>query len=211
MLAAVRHPIARQHYLAKAAQNLDLDEKRLYMYSARPAQAEPAAATNAARPGKREVEVDQVARHLLELLVDHPELAAQAARSGVLDSVPQQPLKDVLKVLFRLAEEEGAPNATRVLESLEDGQLRQAAREVLIRQEGMRCSAEEAQQVLDDILRNQRRRRKTVSGGERIDLNRLSNEDEVKRLLEARVREVRRQQGLPDPASPTDGCGDDPV
>lgn len=192
----VRHPIARQHYLALCAELLDLDEKRLHGYSNRPVPSEaPAATRGAVRPG---LEVDPVARHLLELLellVDHPQLAVPAAHSGILETIdPQEPLGGVLKVLFRLAEEEGPPSAARLLEEIEDPSLHRRAQEALT-SGGIHYSEEDAPRVLDDILRYLRRRSSRRQQENALDLNRVwqqtGDDASVEQLLEERFRRAR--------------------
>jgi len=193
VLGKVRHPLALQRYLALAADLLELDEKQLHGYIARPVIPVPRAdARRSVRAGTTGEEVDQVARHLLELLVEFPSLAPQAEAAGVLELLPDQPLKEALKVFFSLLHEEGAPSAVRLLDALPAAPVRGLVQGLLARSSVF--TPESAPKALEDVLRSLQRRElrhDAESNAALADADRAGDDERVMAELRERLRRVK--------------------
>jgi len=193
VLGKVRHPLALQRYLALAADLLELDEKQLHGYIARPVIPVPRAdARRSVHAGTTGEEVDQVARHLLELLVEFPSLAPQAEAAGVLELLPDQPLKEALKVFFSLLHEEGAPSAVRLLDALPAAPVRGLLQGLLAQSSVF--TPESAPKALEDVLRSLQRRElrhDAESNAALADADRAGDDERVMAELRERLRRVK--------------------
>lgn len=202
ILRAVRHPIARDHYLALAAEALELDEQRIRRYSPQPVrtveQASVVSSPGApSPPAKPTGKPDHAARLLLGLLLDFPALVPQAERADILDAVREPPVRAALSLLFLLTEEEGLVDSTRLLGALETGGAA-TVREALAAPEAPLDEETGAQALQDVLLRLQRRRLAPERGASRAMREQVVVGDEaaIQALLEQRTRRAKERHGL---------------
>ena len=154
-------------------------------------------------------ETDFSARRLLELLVDFPDLIARAARAAILDALPEQSVKEALRVLFRLSEEEGPPTPPRLLACIEDPKQRLELQELLA-SGGVSFTADNAAEALEEIISTLKRRGLGPSSFADAAMRRaVSKGDEasVRAMLmdrQQRARERESYRGSVVPPSTTD-------
>jgi len=198
ILAAVRHPIARDHYLALASEALELDEARIRRYSRQSVRSvEQASAAPSQRAPVPTGRPDPTARLLLGLLLDFPSFVPQAERADVLTAVREPPVLRALSQLVVLTEEEGPVDATRLLGALEgpDGEV---VRQILAAP-GAPLSEDEGADALEDVLQRLRRRGLAPERGASRAMRELQtagDEEAIRALLRQRESRAKERHGL---------------
>lgn len=195
--------MARQFHVAESVIRDRLNELRRKASRRRPAAAPAARQPNAAPPKVRELDAREV--ELLEVLVVHAELVADAVREIEIGQLRSEPLRAIFGTIHGIHDKGLTPDFGNVLTALEDPRLKNIWVEL---DERAHAKAEEAledarhrlQGLIDDFryaLQAKDRGRELAA----LEEKRLSEQEELD-ALEKLIAQERDRQGI---SAPTDG------
>jgi len=195
--------MARQFNVAESVIRDRLNELRRRMHRGRQAAAPSAQQPTTAPPKVRELDVREV--ELLEVLVIHPELAADAVREIGTDRLRSEALRTIYELICGIHDKGGTPDFGNVLTALEDPRLKNIWVEL---DERAHAKAEEALedarnrlQGLFDKFRHALQDEASQRELAALEEKRLSGPEELD-ALEKLIAQRRDRQGI---SAPTDG------
>jgi hypothetical protein len=195
--------MARQFNVAESVIRDRLNELRRKAPHRRPSAAPSDRQPAAASPKVRELDAREV--ELLEVLVIHPELVADAVGEIGIGQLRSEPLRAIYGTIHGIHDEGGTPDFGNVLTALEDPRLKNIWVEVDERahakaEEALKDARSRLQGLIDDFryaLQAKDRGQKLAA----LEEKRLSEQEE-RDALEKLIAQERDRQGI---SAPTDG------